>query len=248
MSRHHAGLIALLALVAVGAAPSECKSQQASASSTIRDPIADQLLTPKNSALIIIDYQPVAVGSIQSMDRRLLIDNIVRVAKTAKAYGLPIIVSTTGVTTAGNEPTIPELQAVLGDVKAIDRTTLNAWEDPEFVAAVKATGRRKLIMTGLWTEVCLTFPALDALREGYEVYAVVDAVGGTSVEANRAGLDRVFQAGGHPTSWVQFISELQRDVNRKETLGPFMQILFDPRVPFVAATRQQTAPGAPTGP
>jgi len=248
MSRVTPWMVVLLALVAVGAAPGDRASQQAGASPTIRDPVADQLLTPQNSALIIIDYQPVAVSSIQSMDRRLLIDNIVRVAKTAKAYGLPIILSTTGVTTSGNKPTIPELQAVLGDVKAIDRTTLNAWEDPAFVAAVRATGRRKLIMTGLWTEVCLTFPALDAIREGYEVYPVVDAVGGTSVEANRAGLDRIFQAGGHPTSWVQVISELQRDVSRKETLGPFMQILFDPRVPFVAAAQKEASSDARRGP
>lgn len=207
----------------------------------VRDQLKDHLLTPRNSALIIIDYQPVAVSSIQSMDRDLLVDNIVRVARTGKAYGLPIIVSTTGVTTVGNEPTISELREVLPDLEALDRTTLNAWEDTEFVRAVKATGRRKLIMTALWTEVCLAFPALDAIRDGYEIYPVVDAVGGTSVEAHRAGLDRIVQAGGHPTSWVQLISELQRDTNRSETMKPFMDILFDPRVPFVAAAQAVTS-------
>ena len=237
MSKPSAWLVMPMVVLVVATFPLASDAQTA-ARPMIRDPFADQLLTPKNSALIIIDYQPIAVGSIQSMDRQLLVDNIVRVAKTAKAYGLPIIVSTTGVKTVGNKPTIPELQAVLGNVTAIDRTTLNAWEDPQFVAAVRATGRRKLIMTALWTEVCLAFPALDALREGYEVYAVVDAVGGTSVEANRAGLDRIFQAGGHPTSWVQLISELQRDTNRQDTMKPFMEILFDPRVPFVAATNK----------
>jgi len=231
-------VIAMLAGFIVAATAPVCKGQQPVAGSTIRNQIKDHLLTPKNCALIIIDYQPIAVGSIQSMDRQLLVDNIVRVAKTAKAYGIPIILSTTGVKTVGNKPTIPELQAVLGEIRAIDRTTLNAWEDPAFVAAVKATGRRKLVMTALWTEVCLAFPALDAMKEGYEVYLVVDAVGGTSVEANRAGLDRMFQAGGHPTSWVQFISELQRDTRRNETMKPFMEILFDPRVPFVHAAQQ----------
>jgi len=231
------------ALLAVAAL--EGFSNQQPTSSVIRDQTTDRLLTPKNCALVIIDYQPIAVNSIQTMDHQQLVDNIVRVAKTAKAYGLPIVVSTTGVNTVGNKPTIPELQAVLGNIKEVDRTTLNAWEDPDFLAAVKATGRRKLVMCALWTEVCLTFPALDALREGYEVYPVVDAVGGTSVEAHRAGLDRIFQAGGHPTSWVQFISELQRDTGRNETMKPFMEILFDPRVPFVAAT--QKSPPAQEG-
>ena len=232
---------ALLAFLVV--APAVCAAQQPAAA-TIRDQIADPLLTPQNAALVIIDFQPIAVGSIQSMDRRLLVDNIVRVAKTAKAYGLPIVLSTTGVKTVGNKPTIPELQQVLGDITAVDRTTLNAWEDPAFVAAVRATGRRKLVMAALWTEVCLAFPALDALREGYEVYPVVDAVGGTSVEANRAGLDRIIQAGARPTSWVQFISELQRDTNRDATMKPFMEILFDPRVPFVTAAQKATSGGA----
>jgi nicotinamidase-related amidase len=179
-----------------------------------------------NSALILIDYQPVQVNSIASMDRHLLVDNILRVARTAKTYGLPIVASTVNVKTGVNQPLIPPLQEVLVGIEALDRTTINAWEDQEFVAAVKATGRKKLIMTALWTEACLTFPSLDALREGYEVYPVVDAVGGTSVEAHRAGLERIVQAGGRPVSWVQLICELQRDWNRKETVTPFREILF----------------------
>jgi len=167
----------------------------------------------------------------------LLIDNIVRVAKTGKAYGLPIVVSTVNVKTGINQPMIRELQEVLSTIEQIDRTTINAWEDIEFASAVRATGRRNLVMTALWTEVCLTFPALDALAEGYDVYPIIDAVGGTSVEAHRAGLERIFQAGGRPTSWTQFICELQRDWARKETVRPFTEILFDPQVPFVARER-----------
>ena len=203
----------------------------------IRDQIKDHLLTPKNCALIIIDYQPLSIGSVRSMDQQLLVDNIVRVAKTAKAYGLPVVVSTAGVNTMGNKSMIPQLQEVLSDVRPIDRTTLNAWEDPKFLEAVKSTNRRKLVMTAIWTEVCLTFPALDALREGYEVYPVVDAVGGTSVEAHKAGLERIFQGGGHPTSWVQLINELQRDSARQETIKAYLEILFNPRVPFLAAAQ-----------
>jgi nicotinamidase-related amidase len=198
----------------------------------IRDQEKDQLLTPKNAMLIIIDYQPVQVASIASMDRKLLVDNIVRVAKIARTYKLPIVLSTVNVNTGINKPTITQLQEVLTGIEALDRTTINAWEDEEFVKAVKATGCKKLIMAALWTEACLTFPSLDAMREGYEVYPVVDAVAGTSVEAHRAGLKRIIQAGAKPTSWVQLICELQRDWARKETEQPFKQILFEPVEPW----------------
>ncbi len=135
-------------------------------SQEIRDQVTDHLLMPKNAALIVIDYQPIQVSSIMSMDRQLLVENIVRVAKTARAYGLPIVVSTVNVTTGRNKPTIPELQDVLADIEPLDRTTINAWEGREFVAAVTATGRKRFIMTALWTEAGLTFPSLDAMREG----------------------------------------------------------------------------------
>jgi nicotinamidase-related amidase len=121
----------------------------------------------------------------------------------------------------------------LPGVESFDRTTINAWEDVEFNKAVKATGRKKLIMAALWTEACLTFPALDALHEGYEVYPVVDAVGGTSPEAHRAALERMVQAGAWPVSWVQLICELQRDWQRQETAQEFAEILFAVEGAFV---------------
>ena len=197
------------------------------ASEPIRDPSKDQLLTPKNSALIIIDYQPVQVNSIASMDRQLLVNNIVGVAKIGLAYGLPIVHSTVNVKTGLNKPPIPQLRKVLKDLPTYDRTSINSWEDVEFVEAVKATGRKKLIMTALWTEACLTFPALDALREGFEVYPVVDAVGGTSVAAHEAALRRIEQAGGKPISWTQLLCELQRDWQRKETVPAFMNLFIE---------------------
>ena len=122
-----------------------------------RDPIKDSLLTSQNSALIIIDYQPVQVSSIASMDRRTLVNNIVTVAKTAKLYNLPIVLSTVNVKNKTNQPTIHQLQELLTDIESYDRTSINAWEDIEFVNAVKAIGRKKLIMTSLWTEACLSF-------------------------------------------------------------------------------------------
>ncbi len=124
----------------------------------IRNQVEDHLLTPQNCALIIIDYQPVQVSSIASMDRRALVENIVAVARTARLYGLPIVLPTVNVKTGTNAPTIHQLTEVLGEIETFDRTTINAWEDEEFVSAVKATGRKKLIMTALWTEACLSFP------------------------------------------------------------------------------------------
>jgi len=192
----------------------------------IRDPHTDPLLTPQNSAIVIIDFQPVQVGSIASMDRRLLVANIVALARIAKLYDVPVVLSTVNVATGLNQPTIRPITAVLDKSTPLDRTSINAWEDQDFVGAVKATGRRKLIMAALWTEVCLAFPALDALHEGFEVYPVVDAVGGTSVEAHRAGLERIVRAGAQPVSWIQVACEMQRDWNRKDTASGFADIVF----------------------
>jgi len=196
----------------------------------VRDQVADHLLTPKNAAMFLVDYQPSQFAGVRSMDRDLLLDNIVSTVKTAKAFGLPIVHSTINVATGRGKPTVPELAELLADNPPIDRTSLNAWEDPDFVAAVRSTGRRKLIACALWTEICMAFPALDALREGYEVYPVVDAVGGTSEEAHRAGLERVIQAGGHPISWVALACELQRDWAREETVADVVQIVLTERL------------------
>lgn len=199
------------------------------ANEPIRDPLTDALLTPQNSALVVIDYQPNQMRAVTSIDHDLLTRNIVSVARIAKAYGLPIVLSTVGVVN-GADRTIPELKEVLADDPEIDRTQINAWEDVEFRTAVRATGRRKLIMTALWTEVCLAFPTLDALREGYEVFPVVDAVGGTSPEAHRAGLERVVQAGAQPISWVSLACELQRDWARTETVSEVVDIVLTSRL------------------
>src|SRR5881275_2652523 len=204
-------------------------------SQPIHDQVEDHLLTPKNAALLIIDYQPPQVSSIVSMDHRTLVANIVATARLAKVFALPIVLSTVNVKTGLSTPTIHQLAEVLAGIEELDRTTINAWEDEEFVTAVKATGRKKLIMAALWTEACLTFPALDAMRDGYEVYPVVDAVGGTSVEAHRAALERIGQAGAKPVSWVQVICELQRDWARQETVPAFKEILFGSRRTAAAA-------------
>ena len=193
---------------------------------SIRDPHKDHLLAPQNAALVIIDYQPVQVSSLLSRSKRELVANITALARIGKLYQLPIVLATVNVATGINQPTIHQITDVLPGVVPIDRTSINAWEDEDFVAAVKATGRKKLIMAALWTEVCLVHPALDAISEGFEVYPVVDCVAGTSLEAHEAGLRRLEQAGAKPTSWVQLICELQRDWNRKATVPGFAEILF----------------------
>jgi len=196
-------------------------------SEAIRDPKKDDLLTPQNSAFVIIDYQPVQVNSIASMDRQLLVNNIVGTCKAAVAYGLPVVHSTVNVKTGLNKPPIRQVAKALEGIPTYDRTSINSWEDVEFRKAVEATGRKKLIMTALWTEACLTFPALDALREGYEVYVVADAVGGTSVTAHEMALRRIEQAGGKMISVPQLFCELQRDWQRKETVPAFMNLFIE---------------------
>jgi nicotinamidase-related amidase len=196
----------------------------------IRDQVGDHLLTPKNSALVVIDYQPSQLAGVRSMDRDLLLKNAVSTVKVAKLFGLPIVHSTINVRTGRGKPTLPPLAELLADKPPIDRTTTNAWEDTDFLSAVRATCRRKLIICALWTEICMAFPALDAMREGYEVYPVVDAIGGTSVEAHRAGLERVVQAGAKPISWVALAVELQRDWARLETVQEVVQVVLTERL------------------
>jgi nicotinamidase-related amidase len=199
------------------------------ASAPIRDQLGDHLLTPQNAALVLIDYQPSQFETVRSIDPDLLLKNIVSTVKAVRAFGLPIVHSTVNVA-SGQGPTVPELAELLEDSPPIDRTTVNSWEDEDFLAAVRATGRRKLIFCALWTEVCMSFAALDALREGYGVYPVVDAIAGTSVEAHRAGIERVVQAGGMPVSWVSLACELQRDWNRQETVPQIVEIVLTERL------------------
>ena len=198
-------------------------------SAPVRDPLADHLLTPENAAFLLIDYQPAQLAAVRSMDHALLMKNAVSTVRTIKAFGVPVVHSTVNVA-SGQGPTLPELAGLLAEDKPLDRTTVNSWEDIEFVQAVHATGRRKLIICALWTEICMAFTALDALRDGYEVYPVVDAIAGTSPEAHRAGLDRVVQAGGQPVSWVSLACELQRDWARQDTVAAIVEIVLTDRL------------------
>ena len=177
----------------------------------IRDPSADSLLTPENCAVVLIDYQPEQVATVRSSPVEEVMLNAKAVCKLARAYDVPVVLSTVGVDLGVNTGTIAELLAELPEVPEIDRTGVNSWEDEEFRSAVKATGRKKIVMCGLWTEVCCAFPTLDMLREGYEVYPVTDAIGGISKTAHDSAIMRMVQAGAQPVTAISFGSELMRN-------------------------------------
>jgi len=195
-------------------------------SEPVRNPLMDELLTPQNAALLVVDYQPTQINSIKSMEHAQLVANIVAVARYPLTYGLPIVLSTVNVKAGVNKHTIGPLLDVLGDVEVFDRSSINAWEDVEFRRAVEATGRRRLIIAALWTEACLLFPSLDVMRLGYEVFVPVDAVGGTSALAHDAALRRLERAGAQFTTIPSLLCELQRDWARTETVPTFSDLLF----------------------
>ncbi|ASJ54790.1 hydrolase [Brevibacillus formosus] len=184
------------------------------------------LLTADNSAIILVDHQPQMLFGVQSADRQTIINNTVGLAKTAKVFNAPIILTTVAAETFSG-PIHPHIQEVFPDHKPIDRTTMNSWEDENFVEAVKKTGRKKLIMAALWTEVCLAFPVIAAIKDGYEVYIVTDASGGTTTEAHNMSIQRMIQAGAIPVTWQAVLLEYQRDWAREETYDAVMSIVME---------------------
>ncbi|WDV56203.1 hydrolase [Streptomyces coeruleorubidus] len=174
------------------------------------------LLTPDNCAVLFVDHQPQMFFGIGSGDRTAIINATVGLAKAARAFDVPVVLSTVAAESFSG-PLLPQLADVFPEQKIIDRTTMNAWEDLDFVEAVKSTGRRKLVLAGLWTEVCIVLPTLSALAQGYEVYVVTDASGGVSPQAHEHAVQRMIQAGAVPVTWVQVLLELQRDWARTDT-------------------------------
>ena len=181
----------------------------------IRDPSTDSLLTPKNAVLALIDYQPDQYAGVGSVGHDELLIHVTMLGRVAMSFELPVVLSTVFVN-HGMSGTNMELRDALPGVPEIDRTSMNSWEDPEFVAAVERTGRKRLVIAGLWTEVCVVFPTLDALRAGYQVYVVVDAIGGVSRVAHESAMQRMIQAGAIPISVLALACELQRDWGRPE--------------------------------
>ncbi|MFE7300657.1 hydrolase [Streptomyces sp. NPDC057579] len=182
------------------------------------------LLTPDNCAVLFIDHQPQMFFGTGSGDRTAIINSTVGLAKAAKAFDVPVVLSTVAAESFSG-PILPQLSEVFPDETIVDRTSMNAWEDAAFVEAVKATGRKKLVLAGLWTEVCIVLPALSALTQGYEVYVVTDASGGVSPKAHEHAIQRMVQAGAVPVTWVQVLLELQRDWARTETYPSVMDVV-----------------------
>jgi len=184
-----------------------------------------ELLTPQNAQLIFIDHQPQMAFGVQSIDRQTLKNNTVALAKSAKVFDLPVTITT--VETDGfSGHTYPELLSVFPDAPLLERTSMNSWDDQKVRDALARSGRKKVIVSGLWTEVCNLMFSLDAIREGgYEIYMVEDASGGTSRNAHDMAMQRMIQAGVVPVTWQQVLLELQRDWARKETYDPVLDVV-----------------------
>lgn len=184
------------------------------------------LLAPENCTVVFIDHQPQMTFGVANIDRQALFNNTLGLAKAAKVFGVPVILTT--VETEGFSGAMwPQLTGLFPGQRLFERTSMNAWEDRPFVAEVERLGRKKLVIAALWTEVCLAFPAIQAMEAGYEVYAVEDASGGTSEVAHRCAMQRIVQAGAVPVTWQQVLLEFQRDWARRETYDAVMRIVLE---------------------
>src|SRR6202049_993699 len=185
----------------------------------------DALLTPENCAVLLIDHQPSQLANVNSHDPTLVINNVTALAKTAKAYGVPTILTTINSKRGGE--IFKQIQSVFPDQKPIDRSFINSWEDRRIVEAVKKTGRKKLVIAALWSEMCLAQPAIHAMGDGYDVYAVTDASGGVTAEAHDMAIRRLVAAGAQPVTWLGMAGELQRDWARTQYLGDVAKIFAE---------------------
>ena len=221
----------MLAAAAVGAAlfgrgesPALAQRAAAPAARTTAAPAGLELLTPDNSVVAFIDFQPQMSFGVQSHDRQQIKNNVVGLAKAAKVFKVPSILTTVE-TQSFSGPMFPELQAVFPGQQPIERTSMNSWDDAKFREAVRSSGRKKLVLAGLWTESCIVMPAMEAMRDGHEVYFVADACGGATKEAHDMAVQRLIQAGAKPVTWQQVMLEWQRDWSRKETYGGVTSVI-----------------------
>lgn len=183
----------------------------------VRDQRTDHLLTPQNCILALIDYQPEQFGTITSTTQDRINLNVIALCRSAMKYNVPVVLSTVGVDLGANSGTVQTIRDELPGIEEIDRTGVNAWEDEDFRSTVISTGRRKVVVAGLWTEVCLAYPTLDMLAAGYDVYPVADAVGGISLDSHHWALQRMIAAGATPITAMAFGAELMRDWARTDS-------------------------------
>ena len=175
----------------------------------------NSLLRPEDSVLVLIDHQPYQLANLNSHEPQMVINNTAGLAKAAKAFNVPTILTT--VVAGRGGLLFPQITEVFPGQEIIDRTFINTWEDPKVVDVVKATGRKQLIIAGLWTEVCVAMPVIQALGEGWDVTVVTDACGGVSVEAHQVAIQRMIAAGSNVITWMALAAEWQRDWARLDT-------------------------------
>src|SRR5689334_960925 len=185
----------------------------------------EALLTPDNCVVVLIDHQPFQLANVNSHEPTMVINNVTGLARTAKLFGIPTILTT--VMEARGGKIFKSLQELFPEQTPIDRTFINAWEDERVVEAVKKTGRRKIVFAALWTEMCLAMPAIQAMGDGYDVYAVTDASGGVSLEAHDMAIRRLVAAGAQPITWLAMAGELQRDWARTQYLEDVAKIFAE---------------------
>lgn len=184
------------------------------------------LLDPKNCVLVMIDFEPQMAFAVRSIDGQTLINNAQGLAKAAKIFNVPTVLTSVAEKSFSG-PFFPQIKKVYPSQEIIDRTTMNCWEDQRVVDAIKKTGRKKIVFAGLWTEVCIVTPTIQALEAGYEIYVVADACGGTTQVAHDMAMQRMIQAGAVPITWLQFLLELQRDWARTETYDAVTSLAQD---------------------
>jgi nicotinamidase-related amidase len=177
----------------------------------------EALLRPQDSVLVLVDHQAYQLANLHSHEPTMIVNNVIALAKTAKVFNVPTILST--VLEARGGYLIKGLQDIFPDQKPIDRTFINAWEDPKVVDAVKKTGRKQLVLAALYTEICLAMPAIQAIADGYDVFIVTDASGGVTAEAHDMAVRRMVQAGAVPITWMAVLGEWQRDWARETAAG-----------------------------
>ncbi|AXF19043.1 hydrolase [Paraburkholderia caledonica] len=183
----------------------------------------NSLLRPEDSVLVLIDHQPYQLANLNSHDPQAVVNASTALAKSAKLFGVPTIL--TSVVAARGGLLFPQITDVFPDQEVIDRTLINTWEDKKVVDAVKATGRKQLIIAGLWTEICVAMPVIQALGEGWDTTVITDASGGTSVEAHQVAIQRMIAAGANMMTWLALAAEWQRDWARTETAGAMTEVL-----------------------
>jgi nicotinamidase-related amidase len=182
------------------------------------------LLTPDNCVVAIIDLQPQMLFGVSSFDRQSIINNNLVLAKAAKVFGVPVVLST--VETKSFSGNIwPQIQAVFSQQEPIERSSMNSWDDPKFVAAIERTGRKKIVLSGLWTETCVALPTIQAIHDNYEVYVVEDCCGDVSQLAHENAMKRVIQAGAKPVTALSVMLEWQRDWALRDTYDAVMDIV-----------------------